>query len=66
MKSVTQICLRISLFAILLLASTFVFAQPNDSSLFEEVTDTPINTGLALMAVAGIGYGLKKLNQRKK
>jgi hypothetical protein len=43
-----------------------VFAQPNDSSLFEAVTDTPINAGIALMAAAGVGYGLKQLKKRKQ
>lgn len=43
-----------------------VFAQPNSSSVFEEVTDTPIDAGIAFMAIAGIGYGLKQLKNRKK
>lgn len=66
MKSTSKISLKLLYCAIILLVANVVFAQPNDTGLFEEVTDTPINTGLALMAAAGIGYGLKKLNQRKK
>lgn len=43
-----------------------VSAQPNEGSLFEPVTDTPVNAGIMLMVAAGIGYGMKKLNSRKK
>jgi hypothetical protein len=50
---------------IILLAAVSVCAQPNSSGLFEEVTDTPVNGGLALMALAGIGYGFKQLKKRK-
>jgi hypothetical protein len=43
-----------------------VMAQPNDGDLFEPVTDTPVNAGIVMMLAAGVGYGLKKLNQHKK
>lgn len=43
-----------------------VLAQPNSTGVFEEVTDTPIDAGIAFMAIAGIGYGLKQLKNRKK
>ena len=43
-----------------------VMAQPDDSGLWDPVTDTPVNAGIAFMLVAGVGYGMKKLNERKK
>ncbi len=52
--------------ALVALSSVTLFAQPDSSALFEPVTDTPINTGIALLAAAGVGYGLKKINKRKK
>jgi hypothetical protein len=57
------------LFLLLLLTALgvgTVSAQPDSETLFEPVTDTPVNAGIAVMVVAGIGYGMKKLNQRKK
>ena len=63
MKKLTKI-----LFTTLLIAacSACVYAQPNSSGVFEEVTDTPVDAGIAFMAIAGIGYGLKQLKKRKK
>jgi hypothetical protein len=67
MKRQPKIWINLILLIVLLaISSVSSFAQPDDTALFEPVTDTPINTGLALMAAAGIGYGLKKLNIRKK
>jgi hypothetical protein len=63
MKKLTQIILVTMLFTCI---SWCAHAQPNSSSVFEEVTDTPVNTGILLMAVAGMGYGLKQLKTRKK
>lgn len=54
---------------LVILVATQCYAQggpPDDVDLFEPVTDTPINTGIALMAVAGMGYGMKKLKSFKK
>ena len=44
------------LFMAAVVSTTALFAQPNSSSVFEDVTDTPVNGGLALMLVAGVGY----------
>jgi L-rhamnose mutarotase len=67
MKRQDKIWINLLIMISLLVISNFsVYAQPDDTALFESVTDTPINTSLALMAAAGIGYGLKKLNIRKK
>jgi len=58
------------IFTLLLLLAALgiapVLAQPNSETLFEPVTDTPVNAGIMVMVAAGIGYGMKKLNQRKK
>jgi hypothetical protein len=63
MKKLTKLFLT----TLLLTASgACVLAQPNSSGLWEEVTDTPIDAGIAFMAIAGIGYGLKQLKNRKK
>lgn len=66
MKRLADKCVKLVLFGMMLFTHFQLFAQPNDGDIFESVTDTPINTGIALMAVAGIGYGLKKINARKK
>jgi hypothetical protein len=67
MKRHTETCFKVLLMLLLTaLAMTQASAQPDDTALFEPVTDTPINTGIALMAAAGIGYGLKKLKSHKK
>lgn len=39
---------------------------PNSSGAFEPVTDVPVDGGLALLVAGGIGYGVKKLYDRKK
>lgn len=56
----------IKIMVVIALTTVAAFAQPDDTALFESVTDTPIDAGLALIAAAGLGYGLKKLNSRKK
>ena len=40
------------------------FAQAGFAST--DVTDTPIDGGLSLLVAAGIGYGAKKLYNKKK
>jgi hypothetical protein len=62
MKKLTQILLTVFLFTC---TSVYVYAQPNSSGVFEEVTDTPVNTGIVMMAVAGLGYGFQQLRKRK-
>ena len=39
---------------------------PNDSTIFEEINDVPINGAIALLTSAGIGLGIKKLYSRRK
>ncbi len=51
-----------------ILISVTVFAQvaPNSSGAFEPVTDVPVDGGLAILVAGGIGYGIKKLYDKKK
>ncbi len=56
----------IAIISLLLIPISFLLAQPNSSSVFEEVTDTPVNGGLAAMLALGIGYGIKKLYNKGK
>ena len=43
--------------------SASLWAQPGFD---DDVNDTPIDGGIALLVAAGIGYGLKKANQARK
>lgn len=48
--------------------SVAVFAQsaPNSAGIFdEEINDVPINGAIALLTMAGIGIGIKKLHKKK-
>jgi len=51
-------------FVACLIAPVCVFAQAGFAST--DVTDTPIDGGLSLLVAAGIGYGAKKLYNKKK
>jgi hypothetical protein len=53
---------------VLLFLSVATFAQvgPNSSDVFEPVTDSPVDGGIAILIAGGIGYGVKKLYDRKK
>jgi hypothetical protein len=46
--------------------AAFAQAAPNSSGAFEPVTDVPVDGGIALLVAGGIGYGVKKLYDRKK
>lgn len=63
MKTLTKLLLTTLLIGA---GSIYTFAQPNSTDIMEEVSDTPIDAGIAFMAIAGIGYGLKQLKSRKK
>lgn len=43
--------------------SASLWAQPGFD---DDVNDTPIDGGIALLVAAGLGYGLKKMYQAKK
>jgi hypothetical protein len=68
MKHLANLYIKIFTLLVLLttLGITTVSAQPDSETLFEPVTDTPVNAGIMVMVAAGIGYGMKKLNSRKK
>jgi hypothetical protein len=51
------------------LIATLAFSQsstPNSGDIFEEISDVPIDGAIAILTVAGIGLGVKKLYNRKK
>ena len=54
------------LFMAAVVSTTALFAQPNSSSVFEDVTDTPVNGGLVALLVLGVGYGIKKIYKKAK
>jgi hypothetical protein len=47
----------------ILLLPTLLHAQPGFG---DDVGDAPIDGGLSLLVAAGVGYGAKKLNARRK
>ncbi len=59
--STTQI-ITCSLVFLFFLLPSLSNAQPGFG---DDVNDVPIDGGLSLLAVAGIGYGAKKIQQRK-
>ncbi len=61
MKHGKQICL-LGLVVVILLMPSLVHAQDN----LPGDPDAPIDGGLSLLAAAGIGYGTKKLREKRK
>lgn len=62
MKNLTRF-----IFTAFLAATTaLVWAQPSSSSVFEDVTDTPVNSGLIALLALGVGYGIYKLYKKNK
>jgi len=47
-----------------ILVPSLLHAQPPDFG-GDDVNDVPIDGGLSLLAAAGVGYGAKKLKERK-
>ena len=39
---------------------------PNSSDAFDQVLDVPVDGGLYMLIAAGVGYGVKKLYNKKK
>jgi len=58
----TQLLSCCILLCILFILPTFLNAQP---VFDDDVNDILIDGGLSLLAAAGVGYGAKKLNQRR-
>ena len=48
---------------ILFLLPAIVNAQP---SFTDDVSDVPIDGGLSLLVAAGVGYGAKKIREKRK
>lgn len=55
---------KLSLIAITLMWVSLLMAQPNSASVFEDVTDTPVNGGLIAMLAVGMAYGFRKLYRK--
>jgi len=53
----------LAMMAILFLLPSLLHAQPNFG---DDVNDAPIDGGLSLLVVAGVGYGAKKLKEKRK
>ena len=45
---------------------TILMAQPDEPGDGGTVPDVPFDGGISLLVAAGIGYGLKKANDKKK
>ena len=59
----TQVLSYFILLYILFLLPTLLHAQPGFG---DDVEDVPVDGGLSLLVAAGIGYGAKRLKNRKK
>ncbi len=58
----TQALSYIILLCILFILPTFLKAQP---VFDDDVNDVPIDGGLSLLVAAGVGYGAKKLREKR-
>ena len=61
MKKISTI--QILALLVILFLPTLLHAQPGFD---DEVNDVPIDGGLSLLVAAGVGYGAKKLKERRK
>jgi hypothetical protein len=59
----TQVLSYFILLCILFILPTFLHAQP---VFDDDVNDVPVDGGLSLLVAAGVGYGAKKIKNRKK
>ena len=41
-----------------------LYAQPNSAGIFDDTNDAPINGGLIVLFILGIGYGAYKLYRK--
>ncbi|GAI07108.1 unnamed protein product [marine sediment metagenome] len=53
----------ICLTAIMMLLPALLHAQPSFS---DDVVDAPVDGGLSLLIAGGIGYGMKKVREKRK
>ncbi len=63
LKITTAQLVTFSLLFVLFLLPSLLHAQPGFG---DDVEDVPIDGGLSLLVAAGIGYGAKRLKNRKK
>ncbi len=56
--TITTLCLLATI-----LLPTLVHAQPGFG---DDINDVPLDGGLSLLIVAGIGYGAKKVREKRK
>jgi len=59
----TQLLSYFILLCILFILPTFLHAQPGFD---DDVNDVPVDVGLSLLVAAGVGYGAKKLREKRK
>lgn len=59
----TQLLSYFMLLYILFLLPTLLHAQPGFG---DDVEDVPVDGGLSLLVAAGVGYGAKKLREKRK
>ena len=58
---ITQLLSCCILLCVLFILPTFLHAQPG----FDDVNDVPVDGGLSLLVAAGVGYGAKKLREKR-
>ncbi len=59
MKTTTTLCIMFLLFML----PSLLHAQPGFG---DDVSDVPVDGGLSLLVAAGIGYGVKKIREKRK
>jgi len=63
LKSYKQQLLNIAFILLIVLIPTVIFAQPGFS---DDVDDVPVDGGISLLVAAGIGYGAKKMRDKRQ
>jgi hypothetical protein len=63
MKISKTALLNMAVVALLFMLPCIAHAQPGFT---DDTTDVPIDGGLSLLVAAGVGYGVKKMQQRKR
>jgi hypothetical protein len=53
------------LLLLLFILPTFLHAQPPGFGGGDDVLDVPVDGGLSLLIAAGVGYGAKKLKEKR-
>ncbi|MBA4196186.1 MAG: hypothetical protein C0459_01400 [Chitinophaga sp.] len=58
-----SIYVQVALVAIILIVPNLLHAQP---VFTDDVVDAPVDGGLSLLIAGGIGYGIKKVREKRK